>query len=145
MQTAALETPSLHLIEVYLIHLLTPRADAPRLMEAICRADPLAIGAYDRNVFETAGGTEHYRPREGAVAGVESETRHRPDVVQLQFQIARDPDRLKRLIEHIFQVHIYQEPTIEIREGLASRSKGLDDRANPHRWWNREGDWLKKA
>jgi hypothetical protein len=145
MQMAAIETPSLYLIEVYLIQLLTPGSDADRLMDEICRVDPLAIGAYDRNVFETASGVEHYRPCEGAAAGAEAETRHRPDVVQLQFQIKRDPEHLKRVIEHIFQVHIYQEPTIEIREGLASRSKGLDDRANPHRWWNREGDWLKKA
>jgi len=33
---------------------------------------------------------------------------------------------------------------ILVREVLASRSKGLDDKDNPHRWWNTSGDWAKK-
>ncbi|TIL98015.1 MAG: hypothetical protein E5Y67_35940, partial [Mesorhizobium sp.] len=50
-----------------------------------------------------------------------------------------------RIVEAIFQVHTYQEPVIRIQPILASRSKGLDDRSNPNRWWNTTGDWKKSA
>ena len=43
--------------------------------------------------------------------------------------------------EAIFAVHSYQEPFICVREALVSRSRGLDDSKNPHRWWNTTGDW----
>jgi hypothetical protein len=32
---------------------------------------------------------------------------------------------------------------IAVEEILVSRSKGLDDSKNPHRWWNTTGDWKK--
>ncbi len=32
-----------------------------------------------------------------------------------------------------------------VREGWVSRSKGFDDRDNPHRWWNTTGDWKAAA
>jgi len=37
----------------------------------------------------------------------------------------------------------YQEPLMTVQEVLVSRSKGLDDKDNPHRWWNTTGDWKK--
>ena len=36
-------------------------------------------------------------------------------------------------------------PYVPVRDALVSRSKGLDDRDNPHRWWNTTGDWKKAA
>ena len=50
---------------------------------------------------------------------------------------------LERVVETVFQVHSYQEPVIKVQHVLVSRSKGLDDRDNPHRWWNTTGDWKK--
>ncbi|TIQ24229.1 MAG: hypothetical protein E5X48_35255, partial [Mesorhizobium sp.] len=47
------------------------------------------------------------------------------------------------VVEAIFQAHSYEEPVIRIQPLLTSRSKGLDDRANPNRWWNTIGDWKK--
>jgi hypothetical protein len=44
----------------------------------------------------------------------------------------------------IFQIHSYQEPVIRVESILGSRSKGLDDKDNPNRWWNSAGDWKKK-
>ena len=64
-------------------------------------------------------------------------------MVEVAFQLPKDPDLLERVIEAIFQVHSYQEPTITVGEVLVSRSKGLDDSQNPHRWWNSTGDGKK--
>lgn len=137
------ETQSLHLVPCYLVEIQMPLEDVERIMEAVAAVTPLRIGAYDNNAFQSAPGIERYRPREGAVAGVEAGTRQRPGVAAITFQIDADQALLARLAETIFQIHSYQEPTILIREALASRSKGLDDRDNPHRWWNTTGDWKK--
>jgi hypothetical protein len=143
LPTVPFETLSLHMEAQYLVELLAPQEDVARILDHVAAITPLAIGAYDRNAFETAPGIEHYRPLAGAAAGAESETRHRPGVVTVAFQIERDDALLARVVEEIYQVHSYQEPTILVRETLASRTKGLDDRDNPHRWWNTTGDWKK--
>ncbi|MGL4405726.1 MAG: hypothetical protein ACRCT6_08205, partial [Notoacmeibacter sp.] len=82
-----------------------------------------------------------YRPLEGAAAGAEMDVRKRPGVSCLSFQIPDDQALAGRIVEHVYQVHSYQEPVIIIQSVLGSRSKGLDDRNNPHRWWNTTGDW----
>jgi hypothetical protein len=64
-------------------------------------------------------------------------------VVEVNFQLPKDQALLERVVEAIFQVHCYQEPTISVEEVLVSRSKGLDDSRNPHRWWNTTGDWKR--
>ncbi|TIP51086.1 MAG: hypothetical protein E5X77_03600, partial [Mesorhizobium sp.] len=90
-------------------------------------------------------GIERYRPLEGAAAGAENELRRRPGTVEVSFEIADDQALAARVVEAIFQAHSYQEPVIRIQPLLASRSKGLDDRANPNRWWNTTGDWQRKG
>ena len=50
---------------------------------------------------------------------------------------------LNNVIEAIYEVHSYYEPVITVTEVLRSQCKGLDDKDNPHRWWNKEGDWKK--
>jgi hypothetical protein len=137
------ETRSVRLEPFLLVSIQAPEADAERIMTAVGRLAPLAIGRYDRNVFQSAAGIEYYRPLEGAAAGVEGETRRRPGIVELSVQLPMDETLLAEIVESIFQVHSYQEPLIVIREVLASRSKGLDDRDNSHRWWNTTGDWKK--
>lgn len=141
----SLETHSLHLVPCYLVEIQMPLEDVERIMTAVGEVTSLRIGAYDNNAFQSAPGIERYRPRDGAVAGVEAGTRQRPGVVAITFQIDADQALLARLTEAVFQIHSYQEPTILVREALASRSKGLDDRDNPNRWWNTTGDWAKKA
>jgi len=85
------------------------------------------------------------RPLEGAAAGAETELRRRPGTVEVSFELPDDQALASRVVEAIFQAHSYQEPVIRIQPILASRSKGLDDRANPNRWWNTTGDWKKIA
>ena len=138
-------TPSIRMERLYSVRVLAPLEDVDRLMAHVARIVPLTQGAYDNNAWVTAPGTERYRPLDGAVAGRETEVRQRPGVVEISFEIPPDRRILEEVIEAIYQVHSYQEQTIKVEELLVSRTKGLDDKANPHRWWNTTGDWKTKA
>ncbi len=144
MPIPAFETRSIRMVPLYEVRLLAPIEDVDRIMEHVCRIVPLVQGAYDSNAFQSASGIERYRPLEGAAAGAETELRKRPGVVEVGFDMPREPELLEQVIERIYEVHSYQEQTIKVREVLVSRTKGLDDRSNPHRWWNTTGDWKRK-
>jgi hypothetical protein len=105
---------------------------------------PLVIGHYDSNAYQSGAGTERYRPLDGAAAGAEHDVRLRPGVLELSFELPCDRALVERVVEAIFQLHSYQQPVIRLETILASRSKNLDDRANPNRWWNTTGDWMQK-
>ena len=136
------DTYSVRMCKAWLFEVQSPEEDVDRIMEAVVAVDPLAMtAAYDCNAFVSAPGIERYRPRDGAVAGLEEEVRERPGVVRLIFEVTSEAEGLKRLVEEIFQIHAYQEPVIRITECLTARSRGRDDSANPNRWWNRGGDW----
>jgi hypothetical protein len=142
---AGFETKSVRMATMLQVSVQAPPEDVERIMAAVSALDPLIMGKYDSNAFQSAGGVERYRPLEGAAAGPETEVRKRPNVVQVGFHLPKDPGLLERVIEAIFQVHSYQEPLITVAEILVSRSKGLDDSKNPHRWWNTTGDWKKAS
>ena len=141
-QLEEFDTASVWMRKSHLIEVGAPLADVERIMAAVVTVDPLAVGAnYDSVAFQTGPGVERYRLREGAVAGIEEAVRHRSGPVVLYFEIEGDGRVLAEVIEAIFQVHSYQQPTIRVSHCLSARSKGLDDSANPHRWWNTTGDW----
>jgi hypothetical protein len=141
-----IETPSVHMISATLVEVQVPPEDVERVMAAVTAIDPLAMSPrYDRNAWQSAPGIERYRPRIGAVAGAEQEVRLRPGVVRLIFETVGDAAHLSAIVEAVFQVHSYQEPVIRLSPCLTCRSKGLDDSANPHRWWNTTGDWKTQA
>jgi hypothetical protein len=139
------ETKSVTMERMLLVAVQAPSEDVDRLLKAIIAVTPLTMGRYDCNAFQSAPGIEYYRPLEGAAAGAETEIRKRPGTVELRFELAEDPALVEQVIEAIFAVHSYQEPVIRLLPILTSRSKGLDDTANPHRWWNTTGDWKAKA
>lgn len=145
MFTQSFETTAVRMEAQYLVNFLAPTEDVARILAHVMAVTPLRIGAYDTNAYQSAPGIEHYRPLEGAAAGAEAAPRHRPGVVEITFQMPRDQALLERVVETIFQIHSYQEPTILVGEVLASRSRGFDDSKNPHRWWNTTGDWAKAA
>lgn len=145
MIDSGFETRSLRMELLLLVTFQAPAGDVERIMEAVVAITPLRMGKYDSNAYQSAQGIERYRPLEGAAAGAESELRRRPGTVEVSFEIADDQALAARVVEAIFQAHSYQEPVIRIQPLLASRSKGLDDRANPNRWWNTTGDWKKKG
>jgi hypothetical protein len=144
MAIVPFETTSIRMEQLYAIRVLAPEEDVDRIMAHVGKLTPLTQGAYDSNAWVSAPGIERYRPLDGAVAGPETEVRKRPGVVEMHFEIPLDQGLLEQVIETIYHVHSYQEQTIKVAEILVSRTKGLDDKANPHRWWNTTGDWKKK-
>lgn len=145
MTETGFETHSVHMEAVFLVTVLAPSEDVDRIMARVAEIVPLTMGNYDNNAYESAPGIERYRPLEGAAAGAELAVRKRPGVVTISFQLAREQAVLAEVIEAIFQIHSYQEPLITVQEVWSSRSKGLDDSKNPHRWWNTTGDWKKSS
>lgn len=139
------ETASVRMERMCLLTLQAPGEDVERIMGAVTEIVPLAMGRYDSNAYQSGPGIERYRPLEGAAAGPEAEVRKRPGTVEVSFELPDDRPLVKRVVEAIFQVHSYQEPVIRIEAILASRSRGLDDSANPHRWWNTTGDWKRRT
>lgn len=145
MIDSGFETPSLRMTLLLLVTFQAPAADVDRIMDAVVAIVPLVMGKYDRNAYQSAHGIERYRPLEGAAAGLETELRRRPGTVEVSFELPDDQALASRVVEAIFQAHSYQEPVIRIQPVLASRSKGLDHKANPNHWWNTTGDWKKAA
>jgi len=145
MIDSGFETTSLRMTLLLLVTFQAPAADVDRIMDAVVAIAPLVMGKYDRNAYQSAHGIERYRPLEGTAAGPETELRRRPGTVEVSFELPDDQALASRVVEAIFQAHSYQEPVIRIQPILASRSKGLDDQANPNRWWNTTGDWKKAA
>lgn len=140
---SSFETRSVRMERSLLMTVLAPAEDVDRIMGQVTKHAPLAMGKYDSNAFQSGAGSERYRPLEGAAAGPETEVRKRPGVVELSFELPHDQALLERVIEAIFETHSYQEPVIRVQPILSSRSKGLDDSANPNRWWNTTGDWKR--
>lgn len=141
VRLASFDTHSVDMVRFWTVTIQAPTEDITRIMEHVTSVTPLSQGPYDNNAFVTAPGTERYRPLDGAAAGPENAVRERPGVVEVSFEMTPDPGVLEKMVETVFQVHSYQEPVIKVQESLVSRSKGLDDRDNPHRWWNTTGDW----
>ena len=144
MAMQSFETSSVRMERLLLVTVQMPAEDVDRIMEQVVKAAPLTMGKYDSNAYQSATGTERYRPLEGSAAGPENEVRKRPGVVEVSFELEEDQALLERVVELIFQVHSYQEPVIRVESILSSPSKGLDDKNNPNRWWNTAGDWKKK-
>ncbi|MEM8812119.1 MAG: hypothetical protein AAGF59_05830 [Pseudomonadota bacterium] len=146
MTLVPFETLSVHMDRKWLVTVFAPEEDVVRIRDTIRTVDPLAQGdRYDSNVYQSAPGVEHYRPLDGAAAGPETDVRQRPGVVSITLEIDENSETLQALVEAVFQVHSYQEPVIRVQEILTSRSKGMDDRDNPHRWWNTTGDWKSRT
>ena len=146
MKEQGFETMSVRMERLLQMSVFAPEEDADRIMQRVCEITPLSQGdSYDSNAFQSAAGVERYRPLDGAAAGPETEVRKRPGVVELSFELPDDQALVERVVEAVFQVHSYQEPAIKLQPLLVSRSKGLDDSDNPHRWWNTTGDWKKQA
>lgn len=140
-----LDTRPMFLEPMWRIMFQAPEEDVDRIFEAVTSVADLVHGKTDRNAFRSKSGVEYYRPLEGTPTGAEDEVRKRPGVDEIAFYLPRDAALLDRVIEAIYESHSYYEPVIVVQEALRSRCKGLDDSANPNRWWNRAGDWKTKA
>jgi len=135
------DTRPMRLEPGWLLAFQAPAEDVDRVFERVAQVAPLEHGRTDRNAYRAPGGIEYYRPRAGTPTGAEEAVRRRPGVDEVRLFLPRDPALLDRVVEAIYAVHSYYEPVILVQEVLRSACKGLDDSANPHRWWNTTGDW----
>ena len=135
------DTRPIEMQPMWLLMFQAPDEDIDRIFNAVAAVAPLVQGNTDHNGYRAPGGFEYYRPREGTPTGAEDDVRKRPHVDEMRFFIPRDPALLDAVIEAIYGVHSYYEPVITVTDVLRSQCKGLDDKDNPHRWWNKGGDW----
>lgn len=138
--TDGFTTRSIDMLPMWQVAFLAPDEDVDRIFDAVAEVAPLDYGATDRNGYRLPGGIEYYRPKADAPTGAD-DARQRPDVNHMRVYIPRDTELLDKVITAIYEVHSYYEPPITVSDVLRSQTKGLDDSANPHRWWNKDGDW----
>ena len=120
----------------WLITVDTPTGGVQPVLEALGRELPLRQGPYDKVLFVRENCTQRFRALEGSHAGAEGTIQETP-AQQIIFSIPPDQALLRKPFDVIFAVHVNEEPTIRIDEVWGSRSKLLDDKDNPNRYWNR--------
>ena len=113
-----------------------PTAGVEVLKKALGRDLPLRQGAYDNCLYVRENGYQQFRALEGSHAGYEG-TIQTTKASEIVFTIAADPETLKLAFEIIFTCGVQEDPTVSVEEVWGSRSKYLDDKDNPNRYWNR--------
>ena len=136
------ETQPITMLPMWQVAFLAPDEDVDRIFDAVADITPLDYGQTDRNGYRITAGMEYYRPKPDAPTGADV-PRQRPGVNQMRFFIPRECELLDKIICAIYNVHSYYEPPITVSEILRSQTNGLDDSKNPHRWWNKNGDWKR--
>lgn len=106
------------------------------VIEALGNALPLVQGPYDNCLFVRESGYQRFWAMEGSHAGAEG-TVQKTAAQQIVFSLPCDPELLSKAFDVIFAVQVNEEPTIRVEEVWGSRSKLLDDKDNPNRYWNR--------
>jgi hypothetical protein len=96
----------------------------------------LKQGSYDHCLFIRDGGRQTFRALAGSHAGDEGsvQTTNSSEII---LTIPADIVLLRMAFELIFEYGVQEEPTIHVEEIWSSRSKYLDDKDNPNRYWNR--------
>ena len=103
------------------ITIQTPCGGLDNLLTALGRELPLKQGAYDNCLYVRRAGSQRFRALEGSHAGAEK-TIQTTDAAEIVFSIPFD---------------VNEEPTVRVQELWGSRSRYLDDKNNPNRYWNR--------
>ena len=120
----------------WVITIDTPTGGVEAVVTALGNELPLVQGPYDNCMFVREAGYQRFRALEGAHAGAEG-TIQKTAAQQIVFSLPCDPDLLRKAFDVIFAVHVNEEPTIRVEEVWGCRSKLLDDKDNPNRYWNR--------
>jgi hypothetical protein len=96
----------------------------------------LKQGAYEHCLYIRKSGAQIFRALAGSHAGDEGtiQTTHSNEIV---LTIPKEAHTLKKAFETIFQYGVQEEPTVHVEEVWSSHSNYLDDKNNPHRYWNR--------
>lgn len=114
----------------------TPISGVDAVLSALGAQLPLVQGPYDNCMFVRENGYQRFRALEGAHAGAEG-TIQQTAASQIVFSIPPDPKLLNKAFEVIFAAHVNEEPTIRVEQVWGCRSKLLDDKDNPNRYWNK--------
>lgn len=120
----------------WLITIDTPRAGVDSVLKGLERDLSITQGPYDCCSYINCEGIQRFRCLEGSHAGAEG-TVQETDASQIVVSIPREMALLQQLFASVFKHHVNEEPTIRVQEAFGSRSKLLDDKDNPNRYWNR--------
>lgn len=120
----------------WLITIDTPCGGVDSVLRGLEEDLSLTQGPYDCCSYTNSGGTQRFRCLEGSHAGDEG-TIQQTAASQIVVSIPQEMPLLQRLFDSVFTHHVNEEPTIRIQETFGSRSKLLDDKDNPNRYWNR--------
>ena len=113
-----------------------PAGGVAALLDTLGSHLPLRQGAYDNCMYVRQNGYQRFRALEGSHAGSEG-TIQTTEAAEIVFTIAADLSLLKKTFEVVFEFGVQEDPTIHIEQVWGSRSKYLDDKDNPNRYWNR--------
>jgi hypothetical protein len=152
VSTDDVRSETFRLERTYLIEVNIPTQDADgkpadnvrKVLDALTASVPLVYGKYDHVAFRSAPGIEQFRPLAGSRAGAQQGLSEF-QTVRVSFSIPRDAGTLRKTIEAIRYVHVYEEPVINVQEGWASRVTGKGDTNNANKWWNQSGKATPKA
>lgn len=114
----------------------TPSGGVESILTVLERDLSIIQGPYDCCTFVSQNGYQRFRALEGSHAGAEGTVQQTP-ASKIVFSIPRDKKLLSKTFELIFAAHVNEEPTIRVEDAWGSRSKLVDDKDNPNRYWNR--------
>ncbi|CAH0065711.1 hypothetical protein [Stenotrophomonas geniculata] len=105
-------------LPLYRVVVFVPPAALDAVKQGILAVDALVAGDYEHGMWWSAPGFEQFRPRAGA-SPVQGEAGHTEvaDSVRLEFCLARDTQRLQRILEHgIVPHHPWRVPMVQVEE-----------------------------
>lgn len=130
------DMPPATLASEWVITIDTPTGGVAAVLSAIEEKLTIKQGPYDCCSFVRENGYQRFRALAGSHAGAEGTVQQTP-ASQIVISIPPEQDLLSELFEVIFAVHVNEEPTIRVQQAWGCRSKLLDDKDNPNRYWNR--------
>ena len=113
-----------------------PNPGVETLKKALGRQLRLGQGAYDNCLYVRRNGYQQFRALAGSHAGDEG-TIQTTEASEIVFTIPADREVLEKAFAVIFAFGVQEEPTVSVDEIWGSRSKYVDDKDNPNRYWNR--------
>ena len=113
-----------------------PTGGVAVLLDTLGSHLPLRQGAYGNCLYVRQNGYQRFRALEGSHAGNEG-TIQTTEADEIVFTIPSDLSLLRKAFEVIFKFGVQEDPTVHIEQIWGSRSKYLDDKDNPNRYWNR--------
>jgi len=98
---------------LYRITVFVPPAHLQALKAGILAVDDLAAGGYSQGMWESAPGHEQFRANTGTLSACgEAGQLVREPSVRLEFCIARDAQRLQRLLAAVAAHHPWNSPAV---------------------------------